>query len=116
MRALLMKLLALVLASGLYWQLVCEVTGAQEPWDSDGYWTLWYPISLALAAVVGYFLSSHGWLAGVIITFSQLPVMWINAGTGPLLAAGLLFLCILAVPAAAVSFIAGRVAMRTRTS
>ncbi|MEA1084934.1 hypothetical protein SFC76_11750 [Sphingomonas sp. CD22] len=116
MRVQAMKVLALLFVSGLYWQLVCEATGAKEPWDGDGYGTLWYPLSLALAAVAGYFSRYHAWLAGGIITFSQLPVMWINNGIGPLIAAGLLFLCILAVPAVAISSIAGRFAMRIRSS
>jgi hypothetical protein len=114
MRVRMMKILALVVVSGLYWQFVCETAGASEPWDSDAYWTLWYPLSLAAAAVAGYLFERDGWLAGGMITVSQLPVMWINNGAGQSIATGLLFLCILAVPAVALSLLAGRFARRGR--
>ena len=101
--------LALLLASLLYWQLVSQFSGAKEPWDADGYWRIWYPGSLVLSALAGFVLR-RSWLAGVIVTFAQLPVMWVNTGFGGLLMVGATILCILAVPAVAVAAIAGRLA------
>lgn len=110
------KLLALLAASGMYWQLACHMTGAREPWDAEAYWRLWYPFSFILAAITGCFFGKDGWLAGGIITFAQLPVMWINNGTGALVAVGVILLGILAVPAAAISLLTGRLAMRFRSA
>ncbi|MDQ0836853.1 hypothetical protein [Sphingomonas faeni] len=102
--------LMLLLVSLLYWQFVSHVSGAKEPWDADGYWRIWYPGSLVLSALSGFMLRRRGWLGGMIVTFAQLPVMWVNAGTGGLLMAGATILCILAVPAFAFSTIGGRLA------
>lgn len=46
---------ALVVASSIYRQLVCQITGESEPWDAGTYWLLWYPISIALAAITGWY-------------------------------------------------------------
>lgn len=111
-----MKVLILLLISGLYWQIICQITGAKEPWDSGAYWSLWYPLSFVVAAVVGYLFRNDGWLAGLILTFAQVPVIWINSGTGPLIIVGLPLLCVLAVPPSAISLLAGRFAVRVHSA
>lgn len=104
---------AILIVGGLYWQLVCLLTGSPEPWDAAGYWHIWYPGSLALAAIAGLRLKRRGWSAGAIITFAQAPVMWVNAGyAGPFWAVGVVMLCMLAVPAVAISALAGGLAVR----
>lgn len=103
----------IILAVGsVYWQLFAEMTGASEPWDAPAYWTLAYQGSLILSGIAGFFLRRGGWLAGVLLTFAQLPVIWINNEAGPLWAMGLLFLCVLAVPAVAISALSGRLPVR----
>jgi hypothetical protein len=109
------KVLVLLVCSVLYWNFVCWVTGSREPWDADAYWRFWYPASLGLSAVAGLVLKNRGWMAGLILTFAQLPVMWINTGTGPLLVIGLMTLCILAVPVVAISALTGWFAARPRS-
>lgn len=94
----------------LYWQMVCDVTGANEPWDSADFLTTWYPVALAASAVSGFWLRLWGWSAGVIIIFAQLPVMLLNSGTGPLLIVGLFLLVGFAFPAALLSTAAGQIA------
>ena len=105
-----MKMIALLLGGTLYWYAVARATGTAEPWDADAYWRLWYPVSLALSAVAGSWLRRRGWAAGAILTAAQLPVMWLNTGTGPLWAVGLLMVAALAAPAVIVSALAGRLA------
>ena len=102
--------LTLLLVGLLYWQFVSRFSGAKEPWDANGYWRIWYPGSLVLSALAGFVLQRRSWLAGVIVTFAQLPVMWVNTGFGGLLMVGATILCILTVPAVAVSMIGGRFA------
>jgi hypothetical protein len=108
-------IIVLLVVSGLYWQFVCKWTGFSEPWDATGYWRLWYPVSVVLAAVGGHLLRKDGWMAGVIVVFAQLPILWINNGIGPLIAAGLLFLAVSAVPAMVISLLAGLIAARHRS-
>lgn len=106
--------LGLFVVGGLYWLIVFEVTGEKEPWDSGAYWILWYPASLAISAVAGYFLKEDGWLAGPALVLAQFPIIWINTEAGLLHLLGLFLLCVLAVPAIAVSSLAGMFAVRVR--
>ena len=99
--------LALLLVSLAYWQVVSHVSGAKEPWDAADYWRIWYPGSLVISALSGFVLARRGWLAGLIVTFAQLPVMGANTGIGGLVMVGAIILCVLAVPAVAVSAIGG---------
>ena len=108
------RLFALLLVSAMYWQLVSQGSGVAEPWDADGYWRLWYPGSLALSAVAGFVLRSRSGLAGAIVTVAQLPVMAVHAQPGALMIGGMMILCILAIPAAAVSALAGRLRVWAR--
>lgn len=110
--ALLLTVLALLCVGGFYWAVVCRLAAVDEPWNAPAYWHAWYPLSIALAAGAGLLLRKRDWMAGVAITASQLPVMLVNSETGPLLAVGVLFLCVLAVPAAAASWLAGIVRFR----
>lgn len=110
----LLQIVCLLIVGGLYWQLVSAVTGYGEPWDAPAYWSLAYPFSLVLSAIGGGFMRKSGWIAGVLITFSQLSVMLINNGVGNLAVAGALFLSLLAIPAALVAAVAGRLAVRLR--
>lgn len=110
-----MKIIVVLLGSALYWQLVSGVTGAAEPWDATTYWRVWYPISFGLAALAGMFFGKRGWIAGTVVTLVQLPVMWLNSGTGSLWVAGLMTLCVLAMPVAATSALTGWLAARARS-
>ncbi|GAA0442911.1 MULTISPECIES: hypothetical protein [Sphingomonas] len=110
-----LKALLLVVASALCWLGACRLAGVREPWDAEAYWRLWVPASLALSAVAGWFWRKPGWPAGVLITFGQLPVLWIaNGESGGLWVAGVLTLGVLALPAAAVSGVAARLRRGTR--
>ncbi|MDX3900438.1 MAG: hypothetical protein QHC40_08020 [Sphingobium sp.] len=92
------------------------MAGVDEPWDAPAYWTAAYPISLLLSGGAGLYFRKRGWLAGLAISFAQLPVMWINNGTGALWAVGLLFLSVLAVPAMAISTLTGLIATRRQSA
>lgn len=91
-----------------YWFMVGAVDGVHEPWDAARYWWLWYPLSLVIAGVGGRYLRRRAWLAGVIVTFAQVPVMAIGGAGGPLWVVGLLMLGVLALPAVIVATVAGR--------
>lgn len=109
-----LTLILLFLLGVLFWLGVGRIEGVGEPWDGDWYWVLWYPLSLLLAAGAGFVVGRRGWLAGAILTFAQLPVMWLNTGGGALMIVGLLFLAVLAIPPVIVAALAGRLAVRGR--
>jgi hypothetical protein len=113
MSGLFLRLLALLVVATLYWQSVCLLTGKGEPWDAPAYWTFAYPVSMLLAAMAGWGMRRQGWMAGFVVTLAQLPVMLIHAGGGgQLWVVGLTYLCVLAIPVAAVSALAGRLALK----
>lgn len=102
----------LFFAGVAYWLVVSRLTGAPEPWDSAAYWTWAYPGLLVLSAIAGPFMPARAWLAGVILTLAQLPVVWISGGPGSLWLAGALFAFATSLPAAVVSVLASRLAGR----
>jgi len=106
-----LKALALLCAGILFWLVASRVAGADTPWENDAYWFFWYPLCLALAGLTGFFLRGDGWIAGGILIFSQVPVMWLQDG---LVAAGLFVSCVLAVHGVAISMLAGRIAVQLR--
>ena len=108
MKLRMVQVFVLAVVSVLYWLLVSRVSGAKEPWDAAGYWLIWYPGSLLLSACGGFAFGNRGWSAGAIVTFAQLPVMWVNTGLGGLLIVGVAFLAVLAVPAVILSALFGR--------
>lgn len=109
------KALSLLVFSILYWQFVCWLTRTVEPWDADTYWRVWYPMSFFVAALVGVSFKARGWMAGAILTFAQLPVMWLNTGTSYLWPVGVIFASVLAIPVVAISAFAGWYAARPRS-
>lgn len=92
-----------LLVSLAYWQLISGVLNVDEPWDSPAYWTIAYPLSLVLSAGFGAVAQRNGWLAGIVVTLAQLPVVLLNSGLGPLLPIGVVLTLFLALPAAAAS-------------
>jgi hypothetical protein len=110
-----LKFLALFVCSALYWQSVCWLTGATEPWDAHAYWRLWYPVSFGLSALTGISFKARGWMAGAILTFAQLPVMWVNAGTSSFWLVGIVMTGVLAVPVVAISALTGWCAVCARS-
>jgi hypothetical protein len=114
MRGSPVQALAFLVLGVSYWWLIRMVLQVGEPWDSPGYWIFAYPVSLLLSARAGRILGEQGWFAGVAITFAQLPVMWVYSGTGPLWLVGLVFLCLLSIPAAIASALTGWAASEAR--
>ena len=108
------KILATLMGATFYWYSVSRLTTTIEPWDARDYWSIWYPASLGLSALAGLWLGRRGWVMGAILTFTQLPVMWLNAGTGIVSPVAMAMLSVLALPAIAISAVAGLLAERRR--
>lgn len=110
------RIATLILLSAIaiaYWCFVARADHVAEPWDGARYWTLWYPLSLALSAAAGAVLRRRGWIAGAAITFGQIPLLLRNDDLS-LLPLGLGLIALLALPAIAASEIASRLRSRMR--
>ena len=81
------------------WSAIAYVGGRAEPWDAEIYWSVGYPLSLALSLLFGAAFPERPWRWPLGLTFAQLPVM-VAAGSGlNLLPLGLVLLAILSLPA-----------------
>lgn len=103
-----MAFMAVCVVALIFWTGVCVMTGAKEPWDLAGYWTIIYPVALALSVVTGAMLKRSSWAAGAIVMFAQIPVILAYSGVSALLSVGILYAAVLSIPAMALSWLAGR--------
>jgi hypothetical protein len=103
-----MNIISICVVGIVFWSVVSMLSGAAEPWDAASFWTLIYPAALALSVVLGAIFQRVSLLAGAIVMFAQLPVVTALVGVSPLLAAGVIYVAVLSVPAMMLSWIAGR--------
>ncbi|WP_312329026.1 hypothetical protein [Stenotrophomonas sp.] len=96
----------------VFWVLVAWRTPGGEPWDAPAFWTVVYPITLGIAAVLGACFPQRAWLWGLLLMALQVPVVAVMSGVGPLLLAGMACAVVLAVPAMIIAAAAG--ALRCR--
>lgn len=96
----------------LFWFIVALNTQGGEPWDAGSFWSVIYPLALLTSAALGFAFPVRAWLWGLVVMLAQVPVVVVMSGMGPLLLAGLVYAAVLAVPAAAVSWLAGIVRAR----
>jgi hypothetical protein len=99
-------------ASTMLWVMTAVASGRREPWDAGGYWTVAYPLALALAGLLGYAFPAGPWRWALAVIFTQVPVM-IAAGSGlGLLPLGVALLAVLALPAVAIAGVAAKIRAR----
>lgn len=85
------------------WTATSLLGGRAEPWDTDLYWTVSYPLALILAAGLGYLFPRRSWLWALLLIYSQIFVM-VAMGSGfELLPLGLIMLAVLCLPALALA-------------
>lgn len=102
-------------AGMVLWFATSMVSGRREPWDSSVYWTVSYPLAIALAGVLGYLFPERPWRWAVVIILMQMVVM-IAGGSGfGLLPLGLILLSVLALPGVAVARWAARIRLGRET-
>ncbi len=89
-----------------YWLTANKWLEVSEPWDSAFFLPV-YCGAIVLSLVLGLIVGGRSWLLGAIIVCAMLPVMLLQSGSGPLLAIGIIFLVVLAVPAALASMVGG---------
>jgi hypothetical protein len=99
--------LSLAFSSAL-WVATALLSGRREPWDWSGYWTVSYPIAIAMAGVLGFAFPDRPWRWALAVMLTQAIVM-IAGGSGlGLLPLGLVLLAVLALPAIGLAQLAAR--------
>jgi peptidoglycan/LPS O-acetylase OafA/YrhL len=92
-----------IVAGTTLWVATSAVSGKREPWDTSIYWTVAYPVALALAGLLGYVFPERPWRWAVVVIFLQAAVMLL-AGSGlGLWPLALILLTILSLPAVALA-------------
>lgn len=100
--------LSIAVFAGLaLWTAVSLSMGGGEPWDADRYWTLACPAALVLSLALGLAFPRRAWCWGAMVMLAQVPVVIAVSGIGPLLAAGVVYAAVLAVPAMLASALGG---------
>lgn len=103
---------AAIAAGALLWLLTAAASGRREAWDSGLYWTAAYPLSIAVAGVLGYTHPERAWRWGLAVMLTQAVVLVLTAGGFGLLPLGLILFALLALPAIAVARAAARLRVR----
>lgn len=101
-----------ILTGLLLWFAAAHFGGRREPWDSELYWTLFYPAAVLLSGIFGVLFPDRPWRWALCLIFSQLVVM-AASGAGPgsnlgLLPLGAVMLAILSVPAIGAALLAAK--------
>ncbi len=82
----------------LLWLATMAVGGTREAWDSGLYWVATYPLSILLAAWLGYEFPRMAWRWGLVIMLAQAVTLAATAADFSMLPLGLIVFSILALP------------------
>lgn len=95
---------AVALGGGaLLWWATALVSGRTEAWDSSLYWMVAYPLSIGLAAGLGYRFPGKPWRWGLAVMWVQAVVLSASGAGFGLLPLGLVVFAVLAIPAVAIA-------------
>jgi hypothetical protein len=98
-----------VLAGLVLWTVTAILGGRSEPWDSELYWSVAYPLAALLSGVFGACIPERPWRWAVAISFAEVPVMMASGSGLGLLPLGLVLLSVLALPLVVAAKIGARV-------
>ncbi len=102
---------ALVLGLAL-WFAFAAIAGRREPWDGPGYWSIAWPLGIALSGLLGWLFPQRPWRWALVLFWSQMLQMAL-AGSGlGLWPLGLALLTALAVPGMLAAKLAARLRLR----
>ena len=96
-----------VLLGLMLWIVAARFSQRAEPWDSPDYWTLTYPIAIALCAALGFAFPDRPWRWALTLMLMQLPVMILGGSGFGLLPLGLVLTVALALPGAGLAHLCG---------
>jgi hypothetical protein len=102
-----------IMAGLALWSITAIATGKREPWDTDIYWTVSYPLAVIGSALLGFLFPERAWRWAAMLMLMQFVVM-VAMGSGlGLLPLGLLVLAVLAAPGALAAVLAARLRRST---
>lgn len=96
------------------WLAAAVISGSREAWDSSLYWIVAYPLSIGLAAVLGYRFPERAWRWGLAVMLAQAVTLAVTAASFGLLPLGLVLFAVLAMPAVALAGLAAKIRRRTQ--
>jgi hypothetical protein len=110
----LLLLCAALAAGASLWLGTAAVSGRREAWDSPLYWSVAYPLCIALAALFGYLApeKTARWSFAVMLV-QPIAMLFASGGDFALLPLGLILFVILALPAFAAAKVAASVRLRS---
>jgi len=91
------------------WLATNAISGRREAWDSSLYWTLAYPLGVAVAGTLGYLSPERPWRWGLTLMLVQALTLAAATSSFGLLPLGLIMFGILAVPPIGVASLAARI-------
>ena len=107
---------AAIAGGALLWLMAAVAGGKREAWDASVYWTVAYPLGIALAGVLGYRVPEKAWRWGLAVMWAQALVLMVSGSDFGLLPLGLIMFSILALPAVFVAMLAARFRLRRGNS
>jgi peptidoglycan/LPS O-acetylase OafA/YrhL len=90
--------LAAAISGAVLWQMAAAMSGRREAWDSSLYWTVAYPLGMAVAGVLGYLHPVAPWRWGLTLMLAQAVVLAVAAASFGLLPLGLIMFSVLSLP------------------
>jgi hypothetical protein len=101
---------AIAFAAGIViWFAATAASGRREAWDAGIYWMLFYPLAIAVAALLGYRHPDRPWRWAVTLFLAQFVAMGLRSGEiGSLAPLGLVVFGMLSLPAVAAARFAAR--------
>ena len=103
--------IAVIGGAGL-WLATALISGRTEAWDSSLYWMATYPLSIALAGILGYGVPARPWRWGIAVMLAQAVALAIAGASFTLLPLGLILFSVLALPAAGFARVTARLRLR----
>ncbi|HLT90395.1 MAG TPA: hypothetical protein VKZ85_05550 [Woeseiaceae bacterium] len=101
-----------IVGGALLWLVTAALAGVREAWDSSSYWLVAYPLSIALAGVLGYAAPARPWRWGLAVMLAQAAALAFVTSDFGLLPLGMLLFAFLGLPAIALARYASRIRLR----
>lgn len=105
-----------LVGGAMLWLLAGLLSGRREAWDSSLYWTVAYPLSIALAGLLAYRVPERSWRWALAVMLAQALMLVLSAADFGLLPLGLILFSILALPAIGFAAVMARIRLRQRQS
>jgi hypothetical protein len=92
-----------IVGGAILWLATAAISGRGEAWDSSLYWMGAYPLAVALAGALGFWVPEKPWRWGLAVMLVQAVLLTFSGSDFSLLPLGLILFAILALPAIAVA-------------